>query len=358
MHSDQASLDNHSNYKFRILSLDGGGIRGAFTAAYLAKLEEQIGGPLTDYFDLIAGTSTGGIIALGLALGKSAEDIRHFYENYGRAIFTRQKPIDASTWKRLLFRVFKHQLPSSLDLDSLLQSRYTSAELKRALTDVMVDSTIDDIVACRIVIPSVDLIAGKVIIFKTPHLPNLIRDRYLRAVDVALAATAAPTYFPHAAIYPGSAYIDGGLWANNPSAVAYAEALKIGMACKREYIDPIFKPDDISILSIGTGKPRLFIKPDNDKPGVAWWGPRIVNTMAFAQSQGEHFKTQYLLGDRYMRIDFDLPPESWDLDSVNSLESLLHIGRQQAVESFESVRRKFFSSKVLRFRSFPPSTET
>ncbi|MBS0151042.1 MAG: patatin-like phospholipase family protein [Nitrospira sp.] len=353
MHSDQASPDNHSNYRFRILSLDGGGIRGAFTAACLAEFEKQIGSPLTNYFDLIAGTSTGGIIALGLALGKSAEDIRLFYEKYGHEIFTRQKPIDASIWERLLFSLLKHKLPTSFDLDCLLQSKYSSAGIKRALTEVMSDKTLADIVACRIVIPSVDLIAGKVIAFKTPHLPNLIRDRYLKAVDVALAATAAPTYFPHAEISPGSAYVDGGLWVNNPSTVAYAEAMKIGMVCKREAIDPIFTPADISILSIGTGKPRLFVEPDSDKPGIAWWGPRIMNTVAFAQSQGEHFKTKYFLEDRYMRIDFDLPPESWDLDSVNSLKSLLHIGRQQAIESFEGVRQKFFSSKVLRFHPFP-----
>jgi patatin-like phospholipase/acyl hydrolase len=76
----------------RILTIDGGGIKGVFPAAFLATLENELGAPIGDYFDLIAGTSTGGIIAMGLGLGLTARELHGLYRDAGRRIFKRRFP--------------------------------------------------------------------------------------------------------------------------------------------------------------------------------------------------------------------------------------------------------------------------
>src|SRR6478609_1690555 len=124
--------------KFRILSLDGGGIRGAFSASFLAELERKVGHPIGQYFDLIVGTSTGGIIATALALGESAERIERMYRDRGREIFTRQPrdPSAAGGWLlRLLAKIFrsaidKRLVQHGLDLDHVLQAKYDSEQLR------------------------------------------------------------------------------------------------------------------------------------------------------------------------------------------------------------------------------------
>ncbi|MCK6458210.1 MAG: hypothetical protein L6Q92_16980, partial [Phycisphaerae bacterium] len=115
---------------------------------------------------------------------------------------------------------------------------------------------------------------------------GMTRDRHFRIVDVLMATTAAPTYFPHSCISPGSAYCDGGLWANNPSAVAIAEASRISMECKRPEIDPVFGPTDVWMLSLGTGSTPYDVAPPGDeRDGLLFWGTRAYDVMAASQSQ-------------------------------------------------------------------------
>src|SRR5580693_748308 len=120
---------------FRILSLDGGGIRGAFAAACLARLEQELHSPITDYFDLVTGTSTGGIIALALGLGEPAARIKQFYEERGPRIFTRRPPFPIPKWQRACIRFAKRKVPD-LDEDSLYRSKYDTKILRGALTEV------------------------------------------------------------------------------------------------------------------------------------------------------------------------------------------------------------------------------
>ena len=338
---------------FRVLSLDGGGIRGAFSAACLAKLESSVGRPITDYFDLITGTSTGGIIALALGLGVPTETIRDMYEHNGVRIFTRrqrQRPllkVSFPLWitKRLGL------LPASLDVNSFVQARYTSAVLENILVDLFQDRTLEMVATTRLVIPAIDLIKGSPVTFKTPHQPNFVRDRHLRAADVALATAAAPTYFP-AAAFNNSLYCDGGLWANNPSVVGYAEAMKILQVCS-EPGAPLFDHADVRLLSIGTGIPRYFFKPRHDNDGISGWGPHLFEVSSGAQSQGAHFKAQYLVGsDRYRRIDFEMPESPWPLDAVDRLSELLHIGDEKAVEHFPELKSLFFHTVKHDSRSY------
>jgi patatin-like phospholipase/acyl hydrolase len=341
--------------KFRILSLDGGGIRGAFTAAFLAELEKSLDKPVAKYFDLVAGTSTGGIIATALALGEPAERIRAFYESKGPQIFKRQGPGTLPFWAcRPVINRFLARY--GLDVDYLLQSKYDSVEMERALKEVFESRTLNDAKTIRLVIPAVDLSGGKTIVFKTPHLPHASsRDRHYLAADVVLATTAAPTYFPHAVIRQGSAYCDGGLWANNPSIVAYAEAVKIRECCKRQDVDPCFELQDISMLSIGTGTARYSMVPPEKKAGLGWWGPRIVDVMSHSQSQGMRWLSDFILGDRHHRVDYDVPDSNWKLDSIELLDRLFHFGRQEAHNQLAALRPKFFREEAPPYQQYAAS---
>ncbi len=338
---------------FRILALDGGGIRGAFTAAFLAGIEDHLQCRICDYFDLVAGTSTGGIIAAALAAGEPVQRIVEFYRQRGPAIF--QRPIrNKSIGGRIRDKVLGHIFPNSgVDYDWLVAPKYEATALRSALEEVFADRTIEGLNCCRAVIPSVDLTRGQTVVFKTPHLPGLVRDRRLRIVDVLLTTTAAPTYFPHASIGEGSAYVDGGLWANNPTMVAVAEALRIGSVCVRPEVDPKFDLDGITVLSVGTGQTRYVARPPAGGGGIVWWLVPLIEIMSSSQAQGVHFQSQYVLRDRYCRVDFEVPGNSWKLDSAEIVDQLIHIGAEKAVERLDEVRRFFSAGRTTPFVGFP-----
>lgn len=337
---------------FRILSLDGGGIRGAFAAAFLARLEAQFAAPITDYFDLVVGTSTGGIIALALGLGEPAGRILQFYEQRGPGIFTRRPPVRVSLFQRFCLSFLRRRIPSLADV-GLRRSKYDSEGLRDALSDMFGDRKLEDVTQTRVVIPAVDLTCARTITFKTPHQPDFIRDRHLRAADVGLAAAAAPTFFPNVRIGSGGHFSDGGLWANNPAIVGYVEAMKICDVCRRPELDPVFTPADVHMLSIGTGEPQYYAKPGPTDDGLLWWGPRLFDVSGGAQSQGAHFQAKYLMGDaRYFRVDFKMPTHPWELDHVGALDELVHYGEQAAVDQYPRIRHTLFANKKLPYYPF------
>lgn len=343
---------------FRILSLDGGGIRGAFTAGFLAEIERQTARPIIDHFDLLAGTSTGAIIAVALAMGESAKSIEAFYRDRGADIFTRPAPVEIPWRKRVLLRIaewgaakFGTNGSIQVDRDWIFQPKYRPDELRAALADVFQNRTLED-AKRRLVVPSVNLIKGQTVVFKTPHAPDYVRDRKFRAVDVILATTAAPTYFPPAVINTGSAYADGGLWANNPAICAYAEAVFISQMCKREGIDPVFCADDVHMLSVGTGRSPYFLSPAAGKEGALHWGFKLFDIMGGAQAQGINFQAAYLLGDqRHKRVDFELP-DKWPLDAVQHIEKLIHLGNEKAIEELANFKQRFVSIPAADYQPF------
>lgn len=163
--------------KFQILALDGGGIRGLYSAAVLAKLEEKCGVNITDHFDLITGTSTGGIIAIGLGLGLRPREIVSFYVNEGPKIFNNHLG-----WNSIL-RIFRPKynvepLEMALQADNCLGDKLFGASKK------------------RLVIPSYNLSNNQVRLFRTPHHASLTTDWKIPAWKIAMATSAAPTYFP------------------------------------------------------------------------------------------------------------------------------------------------------------------
>ena len=214
---------------FQILALSGGGYRGLFTSSILAKLEEQAKRPIGDCFDLITGTSIGGVVALGLGLGKSAESIRKMFLDHGEEIFTRGEPprLRLARWKA---RWSQWRRP-----------KYDGFVLREKIEEVVGKSTRLGDARTRLLIPSVNMTKGSVQMFKTAHHPNFMNDCKLSAVDVAMATAAAPLYFPMAKI-ENSNFIDGGVVANAPDMCAVHEAVN--------FLDQ--KIEDIKVLSIGT----------------------------------------------------------------------------------------------------------
>lgn len=206
---------------FRILSIDGGGIKGVFPAAFLAAIEEALGSPIGAHFDLIAGTSTGGIIALGLGLGLSPKQILEFYRINGPSIFPRSQNI--------LSRL-KHYY----------RSKYEPAPLESALRQAFRDRLLGES-HTRLIIPSFSARSGKIYIYKTPHHHRFESDWRMPAVEVAMATAAAPSYFPPYISSGYVAHLDGGMWANNPTGNAVVEAVGCLGA----------SPKDIRVLSLG-----------------------------------------------------------------------------------------------------------
>ena len=258
---------------FKILSLDGGGIRGAFTAAVLQEIENRLQRPVGDYFDLVAGTSTGGLIAAAVATGMSASKIVEFYKEKGPGVFTprpKYKPKKYAHKIGMPIARFVTENTVGLQLDDALQTKYAGEPLRSAIEGVFGQQLVGDITRCRLLVPAVDITAGRTVVFKTPHIPGMTRDRHYKLADILMATTAAPTFFPHAILGESGAIVDGGLWANNPSLVAYTEAMKIRECANRD-VDPSFDFSDIHVLSIGTGEPRYSHIPPGDNAGIGWW---------------------------------------------------------------------------------------
>ena len=197
---------------FRILSLDGGGIMGAFSASVLATYElecqHRTGKGLVEYFDLITGTSTGGIIAIGLAMGATANEILDFYGRRGAEIFPRTG--GASGWFRRFCKLYR--------------PKFSPAELSKAISDVVGNRLLGE-ARTRLVIPTYDTEMGQIYLFKTPHHPHCAYSRHVKAIDAALATSAAPTYFPAHAIPGLGTFIDGGIWGNCPAVAGITEAV-------------------------------------------------------------------------------------------------------------------------------------
>lgn len=232
------------NRPFRVLSLDGGGMRGSYTATYLACLSEAFARrrnaesiDIGKAFDLIVGTSTGGIIACALAADIPMRDIINLYRNHGAKIFSLSMP-DGINLKLLKERKRSEHLKKG------------NEELRSALTQQFGDKKLVDIYKTRkiaLAITAVDMGHHRSWVFKTPHLKNSMgRDNEYSLVDVCLATSAAPIYRSMAPInrpdgIGNNVFVDGGLWANNPILVGMVDAL--------EMTEP---KQEIHLFSIGT----------------------------------------------------------------------------------------------------------
>lgn len=281
--------------RFQILSLDGGGVKGIFSAGVLAAIEKDLNINITDHFDLITGTSTGGIIAIGLGLGLRPREIVEFYLNEGNKIF-----------------------PNGFggrNLQHWFRRKFSAAPLERALKKCFKERLLGDS-KIRLVIPSYNLGEDDVYLFRTPHHAQLQRDHKVPAWKVARATSAAPTFFPCARDVDKIRLIDGGVWANNPTLVAIIEATaKLAI--------PL---NNIHVLSIGTSDTLNQRKKRLDNGGKIAWGREnaAVDVILRGQSLGVHNQAKLLLGaDHIERLNPKVAEEEFSLDGIHKADDLI-----------------------------------
>ncbi|MBW4564282.1 MAG: patatin-like phospholipase family protein [Mojavia pulchra JT2-VF2] len=359
---------------FRILSLDGGGIRGVVAASILAAIEQQIDQPLNEYFDLIAGTSTGSILASAIAIGRSSQEILDLYKQKSSIIFPYRS------------RFSLKRLPLLLRY-GLSAPKFSDTGLIQVLKEAFGDTGLFDITGPRLLVPSYDTISREPIIFKSWR-----QDKNYGNVplwEVCVCSASAPTYFPaHKLdkiidgitqtattnsitldedassldnIYQdlkimitrgigtgqtrtikkyvgfnrialldtpwetipeqGSTYfiksiysaIDGGVAANNPSSCAVAEALRLG-----------YPVDEITVLSIGTGQQTRIIPFKKAQGwGLIEWAQPFIGILLDGSSSIYEYITKEIIHNRVLRLQFRLDrsltgkPLSDDLDNVS-----------------------------------------
>ncbi len=308
---------------FRILSLDGGGIMGTFAASALATFERATGRKIVEHFDLITGTSTGGIIAIGLAMGASAQEVCSFYEMRGHQIFPAGGGMGG--WIRLL--------------RNLIRPKFSPQALREAIQQVVGDRPLAE-AKTRLVVPAYNAEMGRVYLFKTPHHPWYEYDRDLPAVDVALATSAAPTYFPAHHIPDRGTFIDGGVWANCPAMVGFVEAV--------DFLDRA--PEQIRLLSLSTTSYPFRIGQKQQFGGLLGWGIKIIETLMFGQEQAAVAQARCLLRHGlFHRIDYLTEPRLYHMDNAACVQQLLTIGRSTAElnEHMSVVQKKFLNGATI-----------
>jgi patatin-like phospholipase/acyl hydrolase len=290
---------------FRILSCDGGGIRGVLSAVLLNRLSAAYPNLLQDRPDTIsmyAGTSTGGILALGLAAGLTPAQIRDLYVTDGKLIFD-------SSWTR-----------DVVELGGLSGSKYDNVNLKQILQETFGARKLQDLKP-RVLIASFSLDnqasdpASRTWNPKFFHnFTGADSDGDSLLVDVAMSTSAAPTYFPSYGVY-----IDGGVIANNPSMAAVVQAMD-----GRNQPGERATLDGIKLLSIGTGASLQYIDDVDHDWGDAQWIKPILNVMMDGSVGVADFECRQLLGNSYCRVEPIFPAgKSFAMDDVSKAVDLM-----------------------------------
>jgi hypothetical protein len=307
--------------RFRILSLDGGGIRGAFTAAVLARIEQETRKSVSNYFDLITGTSTGGIIALGLGLGLSATEILDFYRIHGPTIFPGMGVLQRTT---------------SL-LRQLVAPKRSREALRNALLSVFGERRLGES-KTRLVLPCYDAVGGRIYVLKTAHHPRITTEFRALAVDCALATAAAPTYFEASVFpeHPGAQYLDGGVWANCPALVGVIEAIHFLQKSASE----------IDVLTIGTVSQPFAVSAGRRLGGIFQWNAGLVELTMRGQAESALAMAKLLLSGAVYRIDATACPGRFAMDDARGIRDLIALGdgegRNKA--NLEAVTERFVNS--------------
>jgi patatin-like phospholipase/acyl hydrolase len=302
---------------FRILALDGGGINGTFTAAVLKYFEAELDGPIADHFDLIVGTSTGGMIALGLGCGMEASRILELYKEEGQRIF----PPGKRRFSAFIERIFGPKFDSD-DLREVLLNYYPPNLRFMELEH-------------RIAITSFDATSAHPVVFKTNYHPSLTANAHagLSVVDVALATSAAPTYFKAAKTGSG-VMIDGGVWANCPAMVGITEAMSLFRR----------KIDDICVLNIGTTSIPMFVRKGAREGGLLQWVGPISSLLMHASKLGVIEQAKKLCQE-FVRVDEFVDPDRFEMDDASQVDELETLGRKQGAREWNRVREIFFAPR-------------
>lgn len=287
----------------KVLCIDGGGIRGVFAVAILEVIEKELGEPVGNAFDVIAGTSTGSIIAASVALKIKMSDVLEQYKLYGDKIFSRQAKVG----------LFK----------TVYSDRYLRRFFQKAFGELMLGD-----IEKPLIIPAVDLTHGNPYVHRSKFgQAEQENDLTVKLWDAVLSSCSAPVYFPPNNIENKFLSIDGGLWANNPSLVSITEVM-------HHFHE---KLEDIQILSIGTGKQKIDFSESGDKEwGVKQWlpfhlpsmkvTPKLLDLALHLSSESVSYHCEQFLGSNYFRINEDLGEEI-PFDEIKYMDHLITLGR-------------------------------
>jgi uncharacterized protein len=314
--------------KYHILSLDGGGIRGIITAAILKRLNTHP--EISDFLegvDLIAGTSTGGVIALALAKGATPEDLVALYKNLGPAVFA------DSLWDNIK------------DLGKAIGAQYETGPLEKELKGFFGESTTLGQLHKSVLITTFDLDNLKPEPDKRTWKPKLFHnigetsDADALAYRVGLYTSAAPTYFPSV-----DGFIDGGIYANNPSMCALAQTQD----------ERVFKdcPDilDVVLLSLGTGTSLTHLEGMNLDWGLLQWVRPLISIMFDGVSGIADFQCQKMLRENYYRLAPVFPPGvTIDMDDVARIPLMLDFANNVNLDdTVEWIKKRWLPAESYR----------
>lgn len=321
---------------FRILSIDGGGLRGVIPAIILRKLSQSTKEPIWRYFDLVTGTSTGGIIALAVVLNKPLDEIEELYKTLGKKLFIKPSPRKKIDSARHYINAWK---TGSLYNPELLLS-FLEKEFKIEREDGTKENALIKDAQTRLCIPTFDITHGKIVLFKTPHIVirpdrrQFTDDANKEMYKVAAATSAAPIFFNTSSV-ENSYFIDGGLWANNPEMVGLLEAYRSG-----------FSFDQVKLLSIGTGS-YVFQRETSvaKKMHLKDWGlTGVVEATLEAQTQAAAKMSRLFLDDRnHTRLQYEFK-KNIPMDDVSSLPDLISCADRLFREQGDNVIKNFFQS--------------
>lgn len=349
-------LATNARPAFRILALDGGGIRGIFTASILAEIERRWleKRSIATHFDLLAGTSTGGIIALALGLGYTAQQICEFYRERGPTIFPTNR-----FWRR-----------QWLHFKQIFFAPYSPETLRKAACEGLGGERPLSVLQKRVVVPSYQATLGNVCLFK--HLlpedeatvtargyewANYLAQKDLPITDVMAATAAAPTFFPAKKLPLPSIrsdeqhFLDGGIWANCPALAGLAEA-----------VGPLGRvPSDVRIVSVGTRFNKLKVGRWRRIGGFLPWNTGVLDLLLNAQAAGTIGTARWLVGKpNFLRLDKmrgtfspvpsgtePVPDYEISLDDVRHTERL-HADGKAVVAKRQAEIQDFFKRHIFR----------
>jgi uncharacterized protein len=337
----------------RILAIDGGGVRGLLPARFLVELEAMAGQPLHTLFDVIAGTSVGGILALGYAApaadgkGYSAAQVFDDLREWLPGIFP---PIESAASLDALRDVHERHALSQLVGAALLphhfgNARYSAAGLEDCVTRAFGDTRLSEALT-DVVVPAYDMHGGQPVVFRSRDArPGTTAHRNPRLAEVARATSAAPTYLPPLRLLDDleeSVLIDGAVVANNPAAIAYLDGVDSGRGEDGT-------PPDVVLLSVGTGRPSTQ-QPSYEEIFTRNWaslGMGLLGVVLNGAGEMAHQLVDRMVSGRpapnqYLRVQPTLTPDvSLHIDdaSATNLDALIRCAEATVVEHKTDMER-------------------
>jgi len=299
-----------------ILALDGGGVRGIITAQWLAELERRLGKPVHNYVDLVAGTSTGSILACAVASGIPATKIVDLYKNRARHIFPKR-----SSWN--IFGRAYDWTANTLS-NGISHPKYEPNGLHAELKRVFKSTTTLGQMKIPVVVTSYDTLGRQAVVFKRDNPAH----RNLKVWEVCTASSSAPTYFPAHVMKIGHGkvpLIDGGVVANNPTACAIAEAIRVRTDAKQ---DRAAVMQDLFVVSMGTGETtRPITIEESQEWGAIEWAIPVIDVLFDGAADAVNYIVKQTVGDEnYVRLQVKLTKAYDELDNADetNLNALLN----------------------------------